>query len=349
MDVATNLQAFFIGGATAYFICLAYNILKGRDKAYTRLHKVLGYIFAYLAISNMKDLVLTFPGMYTQSVLDTILIWDGWGALTFLIFLFELTMPGWTTIRRLAIMAIPFCAFTAAYIINPTHGVIMPYTRFLCLFGLIIMVTGYYRSRHYLNYIRNNYSNIDEIDISWIGHFYILAFISQLFWFLTSMITQQLADCIYYFFEVMMWQLVYTHCRYLKTVVPVSDDTANANESTRHAAIEHSYPFAGSLERIIEEEKLYLNPNLSLADLTSRLGTNRTYISQYFTNIKRMTFYDYINAIRIEKESVPLLENHPEYTLDYIAQKSGFNSLSTFRRAFKKFTGKTPGNYRCNC
>ena len=61
---------------------------------------------------------------------------------------------------------------------------------------------------------------------------------------------------------------------------------------------------------------------------------------------RKLTFYDYVNALRIEKMSIPLLVEHPEYTLDYIAKQSGFNSLSTFRRAFRKQTGTTPGNFR---
>jgi len=40
------------------------------------------------------------------------------------------------------------------------------------------------------------------------------------------------------------------------------------------------------------------------------------------------------------------MADHPEYTLDYIAAQSGFNSLSTFRRAFRKHMGMNPGSYR---
>lgn len=346
MTVENNLAAFCIGGATAYFLCLAYHILKGQGKSQVRLHKLLGYIFIYWAASNAKDLLLTFPGTYSRPMLDVVTLCDGWSALTFLVLLYELTMPGWTTLRRLALTALPFVGFTVAYLLHPAHELISVYTRFLCLFGLTVMVTGYNRSRRYLSYIRNNYSNIDEIDISWIGYVYLIAFVSQLLWFVTAAASDQLADCLYYLFEIMMWQMVYVHCRTLKQVVPDNDDSEAAPAAT--GSPERTYAFAGELERIISEEKLYRNPNLSLADLTARLGTNRTYLSQYFTNVKRMTFYDYVNAMRIEKESVPLLESHPEYTLEYIARESGFNSLSTFRRAFKKFTGKTPGNYRCD-
>ncbi len=37
---------------------------------------------------------------------------------------------------------------------------------------------------------------------------------------------------------------------------------------------------------------------------------------------------------------------HPEYTLEYIAEQSGFNSISTFRRVFIKFNGKNPSQWR---
>ena len=61
--------------------------------------------------------------------------------------------------------------------------------------------------------------------------------------------------------------------------------------------------------------------------------------------MKGTTFYDYVNALRIHKKSVPLMQEHPEYAFDYIARQSGFNSLSTFQRAFRKYTGTTPGKF----
>ena len=96
------------------------------------------------------------------------------------------------------------------------------------------------------------------------------------------------------------------------------------------------------LGRVVEEEKLYLKQDLTLADIALELKTNRTYVSNYLSHVRQQTFYDYINQVRIEKVSVPLLREHPEYTLDYIAAQSGFASISTFRRAFRKLTGMTP-------
>lgn len=77
------------------------------------------------------------------------------------------------------------------------------------------------------------------------------------------------------------------------------------------------------------------------------IGTNRTYLSSYFNNKLNITFYDYINNLRIEKTGKQLLATYP-YTMniDEIAERSGFNSTSTFRRAFFKNTGMTPLQYR---
>lgn len=97
----------------------------------------------------------------------------------------------------------------------------------------------------------------------------------------------------------------------------------------------------------MEEQQLYLNPKLTISDVTNAIGTNRTYLSSYFNNKLNITFYDYINNLRIEKTGKQLLATYP-YTMniDEIAERSGFNSTSTFRRAFFKNTGMTPLQYR---
>lgn len=49
-----------------------------------------------------------------------------------------------------------------------------------------------------------------------------------------------------------------------------------------------------------------------------------------------MTCYDYINKLRIERATIPLMREHPEYKYEYIASESSFSSINTFRRAFCK-------------
>ena len=98
-------------------------------------------------------------------------------------------------------------------------------------------------------------------------------------------------------------------------------------------------------ENVVEREKLYLHPDLTLQELASALGTNRTYVSNYISQVIGMSFYDYINQLRIERSALPLIDEHPEYTFEYVARQSGFASMSTFRRAFAKHAGMTPRQY----
>lgn len=157
-------------------------------------------------------------------------------------------------------------------------------------------------------------------------------------WVVISHTRNILTDCLYYIVEMATWQIIIVKCRKLEQVRPVYDD--------RPAQGIRDYGFAGNLRVVMEDERMYLNPALQIEDIARRLNTNRTYLSEYFNNVLGKSFYDYINAMRIEKGSIPLMKEHPEYTLEYIARQSGFNTLSTFRRAFVKHTGMQPGRYR---
>ena len=88
-----------------------------------------------------------------------------------------------------------------------------------------------------------------------------------------------------------------------------------------------------------------LKKDLTLSDLAEALDSNRTYVSKYISQALGQTFYDYINQLRIERVSIPMMRQHPEYKLDFVAHESGFASISTFRRAFIKLTGQTPSQY----
>ncbi len=100
------------------------------------------------------------------------------------------------------------------------------------------------------------------------------------------------------------------------------------------------------IETLIQEEKLYQNPELTLTDLAKKLETNASIISKTINQGFQMNFNDCINNYRIEavKNSFTNGE-HKKSTLLGIAYDCGFNSKATFNRAFKKNTGKTPKEY----
>ena len=100
------------------------------------------------------------------------------------------------------------------------------------------------------------------------------------------------------------------------------------------------------LHELIGREKIYTDPELSLSDLASKLEIHPNYLSQIINDKEGKTFYDYINTYRVKefKQLIAEPENQ-QYTLIAIAYDCGFNSKSSFNRYFKKITGETPSQY----
>jgi AraC-like DNA-binding protein len=101
------------------------------------------------------------------------------------------------------------------------------------------------------------------------------------------------------------------------------------------------------LEAIMKNEKVFLYENLSLQTLAERLKENPNRISYVLNSTLQKSFYDYVNAYRIEEVKTKM--RHPKYThlkLIEIAYECGFNSKATFNRSFKKMVGMSPSDYR---
>lgn len=100
------------------------------------------------------------------------------------------------------------------------------------------------------------------------------------------------------------------------------------------------------IETVIELEKLYQNPELTLTDLAKRLETNPAIISKTINQGFGLNFNDFVNKYRTEavKSSFENGE-HKKSTLLGIAFDAGFNSKATFNRAFRKNTGFSPKEF----
>lgn len=353
-----NISAFLIGITTSFFTIFAIHILCWRKRR-TRFQTVVGIIMAVWAVWCAKDLITTFPHMYSEEVLRWILIIDGWSAITYSIFMIEVVMPGWTTWRRLALLSLPFAFFTLLYAVWPRREVIYAYVAFLWCFAWAIIFVGYIKMKRYLSYVRREYSNIDKIDVSWLRPVFIFAVVGQLAWLFTSLYASIATDIVYYVSIIILWLLVLHYSWDFHPIVikaesepseifegnVITKETPLTNTSDNTSEKITSPIAQGKLEQLVEEQQLYLQPNLTLQELARVLGSNRTYVSNYLSQMIGLTFYDYINQLRIERSAIPLMNEHPEYTFEYVARQSGFASMSTFRRAFAKHTGKTPSQF----
>lgn len=87
-----------------------------------------------------------------------------------------------------------------------------------------------------------------------------------------------------------------------------------------------------TLEDTCVKRRLYLNPDLTVMDLANELNTNRTYVSQYFSE-HHTTFLKYINDLRVEYAMYQL--KNTNHKVADVMFDSGFRHAETFRRAFQ--------------
>ena len=99
----------------------------------------------------------------------------------------------------------------------------------------------------------------------------------------------------------------------------------------------------GRLEKLIETEEPFLQPDLTLNKLAYRLELHPNQLSALIHRHYRMGFAAYINHLRITKAKQLLLDKSVgQFTIEAIGQSAGFRSRSGFYRAFKKEVGQTP-------
>lgn len=104
------------------------------------------------------------------------------------------------------------------------------------------------------------------------------------------------------------------------------------------------YHFVTRLNEMMSKEEAFLNPKLTLTELALRIGTNRTYLSNYINQSLHQTYFEYINSMRLKYATELLVTTN--LTLEVIAERSGFNSLSTFRRCFVHTYNCSPSAYK---
>ena len=103
------------------------------------------------------------------------------------------------------------------------------------------------------------------------------------------------------------------------------------------------------LYKLFDENKLYLNQDLRVTDLCRLLFTNRTYLSRLINEDFGLSFNDFVNRYRVVYSIEMMEQDVPEkYSQTQIAEQSGFGSISSFNRAFKKEMEITPGEFKRN-
>lgn len=238
--------------------------------------------------------------------------------------------------------------------VQDDFGLLNQLTNFIHIifFGLCIRV--YHRHEHR---IPNFFSNLAEVRLLWLRRFLYITFsitVVGVFVFYAKKLDWPFLSALYpYHFLGVVVLIYWTAYQAIAHPVLFSAEEYPAAEDE---TVEEAPPsrldnatqeaMAGQLKKLMEEEHLYLNSELTLKDLTDRLQSNKQYVSEVLNNYIGKTFYDFVNDYRIEAfKRLAADPANSHLTLLALALEAGFNSKATFNAVFKKKTGLTPSAF----
>lgn len=152
------------------------------------------------------------------------------------------------------------------------------------------------------------------------------------------------------------WLVLFVHIRrsYKKLMRKSMENEGGVQELVKIACFEqakaqneHEKTLLDELNRMLDEEKIYLNPSLTIQELALKLGTNKTTLSHVINSDLNQNFASLLNGYRV-RESITVLSN-PLYfqeKLEVVGEMCGFNNRQVFHAAFKKEMGITPNHFR---
>ncbi len=100
-----------------------------------------------------------------------------------------------------------------------------------------------------------------------------------------------------------------------------------------------------SLKTLFEEERVYIDEDLSLDTLARRLHLSTHQMSEFLNRRLGLSYAEFVNRYRVA-EACRLLRERPELSLIDICFESGFRSKGAFHTVFRQMTGTTPLHYR---
>ena len=214
-----------------------------------------------------------------------------------------------------------------------------------------VLYSGYEKINKFNKYVKNTYSDIDNKIVPASMHYLLILFvITSIASFVVNIIGRyRFADSLLLIsipsviFSVLLFSIGYVCLTYTFSI----EDITNDNKQIDDFIDENAQPseLRQRIEKLMEEEKIYLQPNLKLHDVVRYVQSNRNYVYNAINKEMGISFNDYINKLRIEYAKTLLLRQ-ANLPLNEIAEKSGFTSTASFYRNFKSFVGVSPKEFQ---
>ncbi|MFM9840351.1 MAG: helix-turn-helix domain-containing protein [Cyclobacteriaceae bacterium] len=208
----------------------------------------------------------------------------------------------------------------------------------------------------YQEFIEQEVSNKEGVDISWVRFFLIIFLLINIF-FLFSLFTAIHLD--YAAWQPRTTALIFSLSVFALSYKGILQKELFQKVEARPEKITEPLPdtlptkpdeeLISKLLNYVAEKKPYLDSELTLSSLAKNLGISRSQLSLLINEGIGDNFYDFINKYRVKEVKKLMVDPQVKnYNLLGIALEAGFKSKSTFNLIFKRFTGLTPTEYRKN-
>ena len=252
---------------------------------------------------------------------------------------------------------IPFSVFMVLHFLYPEGPFEYIGTAYNLLLYVLFSAYMVYAVRQYGRWLNDNYADLENKKV-WLSQVVSLVFL--LFFILYAVVDIQTNQIyVLHVLELVFYGLLLWRVETLPQLESISTENADATSDSETAEQENVETPARreltvlatvdltNIEGLLVEHcvntQLYLEHDLTLQQLAHAIGTNRSYLSQYFSR-QGITYNTYINNLRINyfisryQESITSRQSVVALQL---AHESGYNSYSTFSMAFKQRTGQS--------
>lgn len=223
--------------------------------------------------------------------------------------------------------------------------------------GIVYSILSYRKLNKRKRLVMDNFSYDNRINLNWLQY----SILGISFAFITAAIVVILREGLEFefpfnadilFYSVIVGFVLFVGYSGIRQQDLFSDNRTNENDLVN---TESEYKKSGlktdmaiakhkELLHLMEVEKPFLNPKLTLSDLSNLMDMSTNNMSQLINQYEGVNFYDFVNQYRVE-EFIDRARKNKEFNLLAHAYDAGFNSKSSFNSIFKKFKSETPSQF----
>ena len=356
--------------AALYLLLRPYNTFSAGIKPPVRLRRWTAAFFAFTALAHLWWLLfiifsLDFESLCYQLIVltDTMLLLTTIAG-TMLSMLQDRRRPMWPVL----VAMLPFVALFGLYFAFSSDLLKLTIMAYLILLSVAFAVYMVFAIRRYDRWLNDNYADLEHKRV-WLSQ--VVAFLCMLVFVLYEVPEDMvLIFCLHIVYLVLVFLLVWRvetlpqlDALAVKTYTPSAPDRLVSAEPAESTFVPETMPIMATqpeqpladpinidvdqMEQLLKErcvaKQLYLEPGLTLQMLAQAVGTNRSYLSQYFSR-QGITYNIYINNLRVNhfiSRCRELSADGQDIPIQRFALESGFGSYRTFSRAFLQRTGQS--------